>query len=373
MDQVLKQANDGAAEGPWELPDGWCWTKIESVAQLRGEKVDPANAPELPFVGLDDIATNGMRIDRTRPFREMKSSGNRFWQGDLLYGRLRPYLNKTALPEIDGACSGELLVLEPSALIERNFLQCFFHARRFVNQAMNSISGDRPRIDFATIAAFDFPLPPLAEQRRIVARIDALFAEIVDGEAALAETRKGLELFRRALLMAAVTGELTKDWREKNPVTETGADLLVRIQKERAARVSTIGRGRRPTEASATVDSERPRLPEGWAWTKLGDLFDVSTGSTPSRSDPLLWNGGVPWVSSGEVAFCRIRSTRETISTAGLGNAATRLNPAGTVLLAMIGEGKTRGQCAILDVPAANNQNAAAIRVSSTPIPPEFV
>lgn len=78
-------------------------------------------------------------------------------------------------------------------------------------------------------------------------------------------------------------------------------------------------------------------------------------------------------MSSGEVAFCRIRATRETISNAGLGNAATRLNPVGTVLLAMIGEGKTRGQCAILEVAAANNQNAAAIRVSATPIPPEFI
>jgi type I restriction enzyme, S subunit len=78
-------------------------------------------------------------------------------------------------------------------------------------------------------------------------------------------------------------------------------------------------------------------------------------------------------VTSGEVAFCRIRSTRETISLEALGATSEKLHPAGTVLLAMIGEGKTRGQCAILDIPATNNQNSAAIRVAATPIPPEFI
>jgi hypothetical protein len=68
----------------------------------------------------------------------------------------------------------------------------------------------------------------------------------------------------------------------------------------------------------------QPELPEGWAWATLGQLFDVTTGSTPSRADPTLWNGSVPWVSSGEVAFCRIRSTRETITSTGLGNPQTK-------------------------------------------------
>ena len=70
------------------------------------------------------------------------------------------------------------------------------------------------------------PLAPLPEQRRIVARIDELFAEIDEGEAALQRARQGLETWRRALLKAAVTGELTRGWREANHPTETGADLL---------------------------------------------------------------------------------------------------------------------------------------------------
>ncbi len=238
-------------------------------------------------------------------------------------------------------------------------------------------SAGQLRVPVDYLRESDFPLAPLAEQRRIVARVDALFAEIAEGEAALDAARKGLDTFRRALLKAAVTGELTKDWRANNPVTETGQEtghsLLARIRAERAAKGQTKGRGKRAADAPPLDTAALPELPEGWAWGTLGQLFVVTTGSTPSRSDPSLWNGEIPWVSSGEVAFCRIRSTHETISRAGLGNADTRLNPVGTVLLAMIGEGKTRGQCAILDVAAANNQNAAAIRVSATPIPPEFV
>jgi type I restriction enzyme, S subunit len=217
------------------------------------------------------------------------------------------------------------------------------------------------------------PVAPLAEQRRVVERIAASFAEIAEGEAALAEARRGLDLFRRSLLKAAVTGKLTREWRTTNTPEESGTHLLARILASRKAGRSTRRQGRRANQQTPQVASEFSNLPSGWTPTTLGALFDIYTGSTPSRSNPRLWNGVVPWVSSGGVAFCRIRSTRETISLEALGAASERLHPIGTVLLAMIGEGKTRGQCAILDIPATNNQNSAAIRVAATPIPPEFI
>jgi type I restriction enzyme S subunit len=218
------------------------------------------------------------------------------------------------------------------------------------------------------------PVAPLPEQRRIVARIDELFAEIADGEAALTRARQGLDTWRRALLKAAVTGELTRDWREANRPAETGADLLARIRVERCTMVQRGGRRRRPAQLSPIVTDSLPTLPEGWVWASLGDLFDVTTGSTPSRAEPSFWGGGtIPWVSSGEVAFCRIKKTRERITSVALNGSSNRVHPPGTVLLAMIGEGKTRGQCAILDIAACNNQNSAAIRVGSTPIQPQYI
>jgi len=81
----------------------------------------------------------------------------------------------------------------------------------------------------------------------------------------------------------------------------------------------------------------------------------------------------IPWVSSGEVRFSRISTTKEMITQDGLNDSSTQINPVGSVLLGMIGEGKTRGQVAILDVEAANNQNCAAIWASEAGVPPEYV
>src|SRR5690606_412694 len=86
-----------------------------------------------------------------------------------------------------------------------------------------------------------------------------------------------------------------------------------------------------------------------------------------------FWNGDIFWVSSGEVAFWEIYKTAETITAEGYENASTEIHQEGTALLAMIGEGKTRGQAAILRVSAAHNQNTAAIRVSEVGLPPEYI
>ena len=114
-------------------------------------------------------------------------------------------------------------------------------------------------------------------------------------------------------------------------------------------------------------------IPKTWRKTRLGEVFKVEVGGTPKRAKPEYWNGGINWVSSGEVHFNRICETEETISEDGLAHTSTAIHKPGTVMLAMIGEGKTRGQAAILDVPAAHNQNTAAILVSETLCEPLFV
>lgn len=130
------------------------------------------------------------------------------------------------------------------------------------------------------------PLPPPAEQRRIVARIDALFAEIAEGEAALAAARDGLETFRRALLKAAVTGELTEDWRKANPVSETGQDFVARVAADRAGKVGTKGRGPRSAAAGQLDISRLPKLPDGWTWAPLEELVidGPTNGYSPKKS-----------------------------------------------------------------------------------------
>jgi type I restriction enzyme S subunit len=118
---------------------------------------------------------------------------------------------------------------------------------------------------------------------------------------------------------------------------------------------------------------ELEALPDTWAWAAVSEIGEVQLGGTPSRKEASYWDGDVPWVSSGEVANCRISNTRETITEAGLANSSAKLYPAGTVLIAMIGEGKTRGQSAILDIEASTNQNAAGVLPDREIVNPEYV
>ena len=215
-----------------------------------------------------------------------------------------------------------------------------------------------------------------------------LLTQVDEAEAALSRARDEVARFRASLLHAATAGALTAGWRAANPPAETGADLLARILAERRAAWERAERARleakgtpprgeewkaRYVEPSAPSTDDMAPLPDGWLWTSLGQLFDVMIGATPSRANADFWDGEVPWVSSGEVAFCTITHTRERITPKGLSASSTNLHPPGTVLLAMIGEGKTRGQAAILGLTACNNQNAAAIRVAATPIPSLYV
>lgn len=217
----------------------------------------------------------------------------------------------------------------------------------------------------------EVPIAPTSEQGRIVEKIETIFAQVDKGEEGVRDVQKLLTRYRQSVLRAAITGQLTAKWRcEHAGRLEHGRDLLAAIYLSR--RGEPIG-DKLSKSSEGTESSELQELPSGWVWAKMEQLFDVYGGATPSRREPRNWGGSVHWVSSGEVAFRRISDTKEKITDLGFNSCSTKLHPVGTVLLAMIGEGKTRGQAAILDVPASNNQNAAAIRVSETIIPPEFI
>jgi type I restriction enzyme, S subunit len=181
------------------------------------------------------------------------------------------------------------------------------------------------------------PLPPLTEQYRIVAKLEELLAKVEVSQKRLKNITVTLKRFRQAVLAAACTGRLTVDWREKNGLDE-GEDL-----------------------------------PEGWRCCSIADVGKVCNGSTPSRKCSEYWNGSIHWVSSGEVRNNIITATRENITQDGYKNSSVRLLPPGTVLLAMIGEGKTRGQTAILRIGATINQNIAAVVIDSKLISSEYL
>lgn len=113
-------------------------------------------------------------------------------------------------------------------------------------------------------------------------------------------------------------------------------------------------------------------IPIHWDTKSLGEIATVSAGGTPSRANPRYWDGDIPWITTSEVDYFTIEHSDRFISKDGMNNSSTRLHQPGTVLMAMIGQGKTRGKVGMLGIKATTNQNCAAISLNQG-FSPEYV
>jgi restriction endonuclease S subunit/ABC-type cobalamin/Fe3+-siderophores transport system ATPase subunit len=205
---------------------------------------------------------------------------------------MRPYLNKVWVADFDGLCSGEFLVLANPEGLNSRFLAARLNAQDFVTFANERVSGERPRVNFEKLAAFPILLPPSAEQGRIIAKLDAALSRIERANAAARRAQERLQRYRAAVLLAAVTGELTHAWRQTRRTgskgeSETGQVLLQRLldfrreawQKAEIRRLRATGkpptnekwksRYREPAPPSADT---LPKLPVGWTWASIDQL-----------------------------------------------------------------------------------------------------
>ncbi len=268
-----------------ELPEGWVQTTLEEVTAPIRVSVQPREYPTLPFIGMEHVESETMRLLGSVPASELKSNAVRFWPGDVLYGRLRPYLNKVLRPDFEGLCSAEFLVFRESSNLDSHYLQYFLNSWNFRGFASHLNEGDRPRVDWSQLKDFRFPLPPLPEQHRIVAAIEQQFTRLDAGVAALQRARIKLKRCRAAVLKAAVEGKLTEAWRAEQPTTEPASMLLERILKERRAKweADLRAKGKDPAKGRyvepAVPDVEGlSELPEGWCWTTVEQVGNVQLG-----------------------------------------------------------------------------------------------
>lgn len=292
------------------LPRGWIRGTLADLVKPRGEKVSPLEFPDYEFIGMDHVERDTNRIIGSTPASTMKSSAARFYAGDVLYGRLRPYLNKVTQPWFDGLASAEFIVISGNELVNAGFLKYRLSARDFVSFSSHLNEGDRPRVSFDQIGKFELLVPPPSEQERIVARIDELFSELDRGVESLRRAKEQLKVYRQAVLIHAFQGKFTSDWREKEKGKfETGDQLMDRVRQEREVRYSLdleewkaavddwerMGKpGKKPVkprspQAIETSDLPFEPLPSGWVWQCLGnlnvDVFDGPFGSNLKTSD----------------------------------------------------------------------------------------
>jgi type I restriction enzyme S subunit len=333
-----------------------------------------------------EAATGRVDASRVRPYSEVAKGYTRFSEGDVLFAKITPCMENGKIAVARGLTNGagygstEFHVLRPLGHVSGELVMYYLLQDDFRREARRHMAGTagQLRVPAWFVSEAPFPLPPLTEQHRIVAEIDDHLTRLDAAVASLQRARANLKRYRASVLKAACEGRLVPTEaelaRREGRDYEPASALLERILRERRERWEA--QPRRPgayREPQSPDTDNLPPLPEGWAWASIDQCFDVYVGATPRRARPEYWGGDIPWVSSGEVAFVRIGQTRETITDEGFKRTNLDLHPPGTILLGMIGEGKTRGQVAILDIEACNNQNSAAIRVSETEVIPEYV
>jgi len=299
---------------------------LGEVVKPTRPRVKPSDCPDLPFIGMEHVEAHSMKLLGTIPAATMKSSAVHFKPGDVLYGRLRPYLNKVYRPTFEGLCSAEFIVLPENERVDGSYLQYFLNSAAFVRYASQLNAGDRPRVDFDQLAPYEIPLPDVDEQRRIVAELEKQFSRLDEAVANLKRVKANLKRHKAAVLDAAVKG-----------------------------RIGTEG---------AESDGE---LPTGWQWRRVGELATVGTGATPARSNEAFYRGGtIPWITSSAVNEPFVDAADQFVTDQALQQTNLTLYPAGTLLVAMYGEGKTRGKCSELRIAATTNQALAALQSDST-------
>ena len=254
-----------------------------------------------------------MRLLGVETAGSMKSAASVFRKGDVLYGRLRPYLNKVFQPDFGGLCSSEFVVMPETSAVCGQFLKYRLNSGDFVKFSSGLNTGDRPRVDFNQIKTFEFLLPPEREQSRIADALDEQFSNLDAGVEALEQARGKLKLYRASELKAAVEGALTADWRAQHPHAEPATELLERILVERRRRWEEDQlrkfeeKGRTPPknwkakykEPVSPDTTGLPPLPDGWCWATVDQCSSLIQYGSSAKADG--GSSGVPVLRMGNI------------------------------------------------------------------------
>lgn len=290
------------------LRSGWRRVRLGDVVENIDDFFDRDSQQSVRYVAGEHIDEGDLIVRRhgsTSDELVPPTFKRLFKAGDVLFHSRN--LRKLARPSFDGLTGEKIFVLRAKTNSEllQDFLPWLLQSEDFKNYVNDHWAGSTNKfLNKTPLMSYEFMLPPVVEQIRFVTMI----GHIVDLE-------------------------------EQLRIAEVESDKL---QK-------------------AAVQELLDANLNGWPTRPIGDVFKVTTGGTPSRNEASFWNGDVPWVKTGEVNYTVIESTEESITSHALKGSAAKLCPKGSVLVALYGQGPTRGRVGMLGIEAAVNQACAAI------------
>ncbi|MEP0885211.1 restriction endonuclease subunit S [Trichocoleus sp. ST-U3] len=379
------------------LPHGWAWTTTENLSSFENNaicagpfgtifKAKDFRDSGIPIIFLRHVAP-GQYLTHKPGFMDVDKWEEMFKEYSVFGGELLV----TKLGEPPGVCAiypegvGPAMVTPDvikmtvnKDVTEAKYLMHYFNSEGARKFAFGIAYGaTRLRMNLPIFRQLSIPLAPLNEQRRIVAKIEGLKARSQRVKEELEAIPTLLDQFRQSVLTAAFRGDLTADWREKNPDIEPASVLLERIRAEHRRRWEEAelekmkAQGKMPKDDKwkekykepKHVDTNNlPELPDGWRWIAVEEFADVGTGATPLRNEQKYYEcGTIPWVTSGALNEPFISTAEEYITALAIKETNAKIFPRYTLLVAMYGEGKTRGKVSELVIEAATNQACAAL------------
>jgi len=301
------------------LPPGWKNHHFGELCDRVKDSYQPIDGGDTPYVGLEHLAQGFPAFVGRGKESEVKSSKTAFKIGDILFGKLRPYLRKGAQADFDGVCSTDILAFRAKLICASEFLKFVIHSDEFVSHAKSTTSGvQHPRTSWPSLREFRLSLPPLPEQKKI-AHILSTVQRAIEAQERLIQTTTEL---KKALMHKLFTEGLRNE-----PQKETEIGLV----------------------------------PESWAVVHLSEVSSFQSGGTPSKKNPNFWDGTIPWVSPKDMKRPRLRDAENHISQEGL-DRGSKLAPSGTVFVVVRGMilAKTV-PVALAEIPMAFNQDMKAI------------
>ncbi|EJN6957201.1 restriction endonuclease subunit S [Aeromonas hydrophila] len=392
-----------------ECPSHWKWIRLGNIAKFidyRGKTPNKIDA------GVRLITAKNIRygyIDLV-PEEFISEADYDQWMtrgfprvGDTLFTTEAP-LGNAAVIDINErfALAQRAICFQWHYSTVSRFMLIQILASPFQNQLLDNSSGmTAAGVKASRLKEIPVVIPPAEEQQRIIAKVDELMAlcdqleqrsesqlaahqtlveallatltdcadadELAQNWARLSNhfdtlftTEASIDALKQTILQLAVMGKLVP----QDPSDEPASVLLERIAAKKAQLVKEK-KIKKEKPLPAIGENEKPfELPQGWVFERIAVFGLVGTGATPSRSNPAYWEPAeINWVSSGETAELFVGKTKEQISNLAIKETNVSIYPAGTLIVAMYGQGKTRGQITELLEPAGTNQACAAIRL----------